>query len=158
MPALAISRPHWKTASAVLMAGAVLFAASAANADPRHGGGHDRGGRGHDRGGWGHDRGHHYNRGHSHSSFSLSIGSFYPRPYYYQPVYPATYYAPAPTYYTPPPSYYNNVPINYTQPASMDDSGRYCREYTQQVWVGGRMQQSYGTACLQPDGDWQLDS
>ncbi len=32
----------------------------------------------------------------------------------------------------------------------------YCREYTNRVTVGGRVQESYGTACLQPDGSWQI--
>jgi surface antigen len=38
------------------------------------------------------------------------------------------------------------------------DSGRYCREYTARAIVGGRREQTYGTACLQPDGSWKLAS
>ncbi|CAA7615071.1 RT0821/Lpp0805 family surface protein [Magnetospirillum sp. UT-4] len=34
--------------------------------------------------------------------------------------------------------------------------GQYCREYQQTVSVGGREQQSYGTACRQPDGSWKV--
>ncbi len=34
----------------------------------------------------------------------------------------------------------------------------YCREYTSDVAVGGRLQKSYGTACLQPDGTWAIQS
>lgn len=34
----------------------------------------------------------------------------------------------------------------------------YCREYNGQVIVGGRYQQSYGTACMQPDGAWQIST
>ncbi|MFK8039786.1 MAG: RT0821/Lpp0805 family surface protein [Rickettsiaceae bacterium] len=34
--------------------------------------------------------------------------------------------------------------------------GRYCREYTQRVVVGGKEQQAYGTACRQPDGSWEV--
>lgn len=37
-------------------------------------------------------------------------------------------------------------------------AGRYCREYTTTATVGGRRQQVYGTACRQPDGDWELQS
>ncbi|MFZ4540353.1 MAG: hypothetical protein ACOYNL_00905 [Rickettsiales bacterium] len=37
-----------------------------------------------------------------------------------------------------------------------DPNGAYCREYQQQVVVGGRMRDSYGTACMQPDGDWKV--
>lgn len=32
----------------------------------------------------------------------------------------------------------------------------YCREYTKQVSVGGRVQEGYGTACMQPDGSWAV--
>lgn len=32
----------------------------------------------------------------------------------------------------------------------------YCREYTQPVNVGGKQQEGYGTACMQPDGSWQI--
>ncbi len=35
-------------------------------------------------------------------------------------------------------------------------SGKYCREYRQTVWVGGKEQQAYGTACRQPDGSWKI--
>lgn len=35
-------------------------------------------------------------------------------------------------------------------------SGRYCREYSQTINVGGRQQQAYGQACQQPDGSWQI--
>jgi len=37
-------------------------------------------------------------------------------------------------------------------------SGQYCREYQQQITVGGEKQQSYGTACRQPDGSWKIQS
>jgi surface antigen len=36
------------------------------------------------------------------------------------------------------------------------DEGRYCREYTQTVRVGGRRETAYGTACRQPDGSWEI--
>jgi len=32
----------------------------------------------------------------------------------------------------------------------------YCREYQRAVWIGGRRSAVYGTACLQPDGSWQI--
>jgi surface antigen len=35
-------------------------------------------------------------------------------------------------------------------------SGRYCREFQQTVAIGGRSEQAYGTACMQPDGAWQI--
>lgn len=34
--------------------------------------------------------------------------------------------------------------------------GQYCREYQQSINVGGREQQSFGTACRQPDGSWKV--
>jgi surface antigen len=36
------------------------------------------------------------------------------------------------------------------------NDGRYCREYQTTSVIGGRAQQTYGTACRQPDGSWQL--
>jgi surface antigen len=39
-----------------------------------------------------------------------------------------------------------------------DSSGQYCREYQQTITVGGKQEQSYGTACRQPDGSWKLVS
>jgi surface antigen len=37
-----------------------------------------------------------------------------------------------------------------------ETDGRYCREYQTTSVIGGRAQQTYGTACRQPDGSWQL--
>jgi surface antigen len=36
-------------------------------------------------------------------------------------------------------------------------NGQYCREYRQEIIVGGEKQQAYGTACRQPDGSWQIE-
>ena len=46
------------------------------------------------------------------------------------------------------------VPVRdgYTQ------SGDYCREYQQTVYVGGRKQKAYGAACREPDGTWRIVS
>lgn len=46
---------------------------------------------------------------------------------------------------------YRVVPVKSYQTA-----GRYCREYQATAVVGGRRQQTYGTACLQPDGQWEI--
>ena len=35
-------------------------------------------------------------------------------------------------------------------------TGQYCREYQQTVTIGGEQQQSFGRACRQPDGSWQI--
>lgn len=37
-------------------------------------------------------------------------------------------------------------------------AGRYCREFHHEVTIGGKKEQSYGTACRQPDGSWELIS
>ena len=37
-------------------------------------------------------------------------------------------------------------------------SGQYCREYRQDVIIGGEKQQAYGTACRQADGSWKIQS
>lgn len=36
------------------------------------------------------------------------------------------------------------------------EPGRYCREFQQQVVIGGKLQDAYGTACRQPDGSWEI--
>jgi len=35
-------------------------------------------------------------------------------------------------------------------------SGLYCREFQQEVMIGSRREEAYGTACQQPDGSWQI--
>ncbi len=37
-------------------------------------------------------------------------------------------------------------------------TGRYCREFQHEVTIGGKREQSYGTACRQPDGSWEVIS
>lgn len=36
--------------------------------------------------------------------------------------------------------------------------GRYCREFQQEVTIGGKTERAYGTACRQPDGAWEIVS
>lgn len=38
------------------------------------------------------------------------------------------------------------------------DSGEYCREYQQTIYVGGQQESAYGVACRQPDGTWKIVS
>ncbi len=33
---------------------------------------------------------------------------------------------------------------------------RHCREFTQTIKIDGQVHESYGTACLRPDGSWQI--
>jgi len=37
-------------------------------------------------------------------------------------------------------------------------TGRYCREFQQEVTIGGKREQAYGTACRNPDGSWEMVS
>ncbi|MEN6542653.1 hypothetical protein [Parvibaculum sp.] len=69
------------------------------------------------------------------------------------------YYAPPPVAYAPAPSgYYGQAPLQAvpTSDVYRSTSGQYCREYQSTIRVGGRLQQSYGTACLGEDGDWRV--
>ncbi|MDP2123834.1 MAG: RT0821/Lpp0805 family surface protein [Parvibaculum sp.] len=43
-----------------------------------------------------------------------------------------------------------------TPQAAQQYSGQTCREYSQTIYVEGRSQTAYGTACRQPDGSWQI--
>jgi hypothetical protein len=36
------------------------------------------------------------------------------------------------------------------------ESGEYCREFQQEVRIGGRAESAYGTACWRPDGSWEV--
>lgn len=134
----------------LLIAGAVLFLAPAAHAGDR--GDHHRGGHGGRHEGWrGDDRGYghgHYRHRRGDHGVALYIRSMTP---FYPPAYTPTYYYPPAPVYTPLPAAY--VPA----PATRYD-GRYCREYTRDVLIGGQWQQSYGRACLQPGGAWEIES
>lgn len=59
-----------------------------------------------------------------------------------------------PTYVAPPdlPPQPQPQPVTYID----DDSGNYCRQYSQTIRIGNHVQESYGTACLQPDGSWHI--
>ena len=48
-------------------------------------------------------------------------------------------------------SSYQVTPVSTYQ----DSGGRYCREYQSVSIIGNRQEQTYGTACRQPDGSWQ---
>ncbi|MGB5261569.1 MAG: hypothetical protein WBO34_13760 [Gammaproteobacteria bacterium] len=37
-------------------------------------------------------------------------------------------------------------------------SGRYCREFQQEVSISGKTEDAYGTACRNPDGSWEVIS
>jgi len=58
--------------------------------------------------------------------------------------------------------WYNPDTGNYgtvtPQPAYQTAEGQYCREYQQEITVGGEQVEGYGTACRQPDGSWKIVS
>lgn len=37
-----------------------------------------------------------------------------------------------------------------------ESNGNFCREFQQTVTIGGRPENSFGTACRQPDGSWRI--
>jgi surface antigen len=39
---------------------------------------------------------------------------------------------------------------------TLNEHGRFCREYSNKVTIGGKTQEAYGKACRQPDGSWQI--
>jgi hypothetical protein len=80
----------------------------------------------------------------------LGLGYALARPYYAYPAYDPYAYGNVYTY-TPPTVY---VQPGYAPQAPV--AQQYCREYTQNVVVGGVVQQSYGTACLMQDGQWHI--
>jgi surface antigen len=73
---------------------------------------------------------------------------YYPSPVYFQTTYVPNYVAPP----APPPEIYSSSAAAYYD----ETEAGYCREFTQEVRVEGQMAESYGTACLQPDGSWRV--
>ena len=45
---------------------------------------------------------------------------------------------------------------SFTPVRTYQDNRGYCREYSQEIVIGGKQQAAYGTACRQPDGSWQI--
>lgn len=46
--------------------------------------------------------------------------------------------------------------VTPTETYQQRDTGRYCREYTTEVMIGGEMEKAYGTACRREDGVWEI--
>lgn len=68
---------------------------------------------------------------------------------------PPTYPPYAPNYVAPPappPAPPSVPPPTYVDP----HAGTYCRPYSQEIRIDGEIKESYGTACLQPDGTWRI--
>lgn len=49
-----------------------------------------------------------------------------------------------------------NYDYTVTPTRDYNTNGRYCREYQAVGTVGGHREETYGTACRQPDGSWQV--
>lgn len=140
--------------AALVLGFAVVFAPGMAMADWDHGHGWDH--RSHYREGFMFGAG-----SHSGISFSFFSGGDYHRPHYrpHPVVIERTVVVERPTrvvYTAPYESYEGPVGATQTSPTYRNRDGRYCREFQTSVRVGGRSQPSYGTACRQPDGDWQV--
>jgi len=45
---------------------------------------------------------------------------------------------------------------SFTPIRTYQQQGQYCREFTNEINVGNKKQQGYGTACRQPDGSWKI--
>jgi len=118
----------------------------------RHGDWGDDWGGGRRHGGW--DRGDEDNDG-AAIAVAAGVGLLLGAAVMSQPA----YYAPPPVAYAPAPSgYYGQAPLQAvpTSEVYRSTSGQYCREYQSTIRVGGRLQPSYGTACLGDDGDWRV--
>lgn len=98
----------------------------------------------------------------------------YARSGFYAPSYPSYYRAYEPNYVAPDdpppprivyvqpqiveyrtietPVYMEGAPIGPQPP----EPERHCREFTQTIKIDGQVHESYGTACLRPDGSWQI--
>lgn len=50
----------------------------------------------------------------------------------------------------------NHGSITPTREGVHRETGAYCREYQQEIVVGGKVQHGYGQACRQPDGSWKI--
>ncbi|MBI1273968.1 MAG: glycine zipper 2TM domain-containing protein [Alphaproteobacteria bacterium] len=92
---------------------------------------------------------HTYYRGQTTSYYAPQRHRAHYRPNYVAPAYHTTQviYVPQPQ-----PVY---VQQGYVSPTS--SNGSYCREYTSSVQIGNQLRESYGTACMQPDGSWQIN-
>jgi len=52
----------------------------------------------------------------------------------------------------------NRGRITPTRDGVNERNGEYCREYHTEVYIGGKLEDAYGTSCRKPDGSWQIVS
>ena len=99
--------------------------------------------------------GHWHRHHHWHYRFIGPRVLFFGPPIYYRPPPPVVYVPPAPVY-VPGPVSSEPLRVNPAGPSYRSSNGLTCREYQTTISVGGRLQNAYGTACLQPDGQWRV--
>lgn len=83
------------------------------------------------------------------------------RPNYVAPInqqrlHPHQYTGTPPRKYGPPRGAHVEQGYMGKRPPNHLRHGRQCREYTQTIRIGDQIQESYGIACLRPDGSWQV--
>jgi len=101
-----------------------------------------------------HGHGHHRGHGHHWKDRRPDVVIHYHQPAYApRPRGYVTEVIPVPIPVLPAPPAY--VGYSYGEPYRTG-SGQFCREYQTQGMIGGRLEQLYGTACLQPDGSWSF--
>jgi hypothetical protein len=108
--------------------------------------------------------GHGYGfRGHSFHERYESGFPFYRSTFYQPPFFaPPSFYEPRRIVYLEQPRVIERQIILEAPETLRANPGRvisnnpYCREYQRDVVVGGQRQESYGTACRQPDGAWKI--
>lgn len=72
-----------------------------------------------------------------------------PPPVSYPYSYTPNYVAPS----APPPIYIDRMPPPNPEEQSAET---FCRPYSQEIRIDGEVHESFGTACLQPDGTWHI--
>lgn len=65
-------------------------------------------------------------------------------------------YGTAPSYWANPGYETQVIQVNNSYPSYQVQNTGYCREFNQGITIGGKVQPGYGTACLQPDGSWEI--
>jgi hypothetical protein len=103
----------------------------------------------------GRDRGRDFHRGDRHRNYHPRYVQHHrPRPIVHvYPVRPIVY---EPGYIVPTMPVSAPIVVNPSSPTYYNSYGQMCREYQSSAWVGGMQRQTYGTACLQPDGSWRI--
>jgi surface antigen len=92
------------------------------------------------------DQGNGRGHGYGHQKHNKHYDNYHYQPYYGYTT--TTYSSYEPYYYRP-----QVIEVNSYQQAEPEE---YCREFSQGINIGGKIQPGYGIACLQPDGSWEI--